>query len=366
MKILITGGHLTPALAVIDQLKKTYPDIKIIFVGRKYSLDFEKTLSLEYKEITRRKIIFKTLSAGRFTRIFNIRSIINFLKIPYGFLEAFFIINQHRPDKVLSFGGYLALPIVFWAYFFKIPVFTHEQTINPGLANKIIGFFSKKIFVSFKEAEKYFRNKNIILTGNPIRESIFKTIKTPFKIKKNLPIIYVTGGSLGSHSINQHIKKLLPVILKKYIIIHQTGDTKQYHDYEDLLDIKNKLPENLKKNYYLAKHFFEDEIGYIYSLADLVVCRSGANTFFELIYLKKPAVLIPLPWSAGKEQQHHAEIFVKAGCGELFHQIETSEKLARIIDTMFKNLDFYKNNFKNLNSLYKKDATSSIIKEIFT
>ncbi|MCS6956782.1 MAG: UDP-N-acetylglucosamine--N-acetylmuramyl-(pentapeptide) pyrophosphoryl-undecaprenol N-acetylglucosamine transferase [Patescibacteria group bacterium] len=366
MKILITGGHLAPALAVIDKIKKEKPDIKIIFVGRKYAIDKEKTESLEYKEIRKRKIKFINLKTGRLTRIFSFSSFLNFFKFFLGFFSSFFIILKNRPDLILSFGSYLALPIVFWGYIFKIPVFTHEQTINPGLANKIIGLFAKKIFISFKEAEKFFTKNKVILTGNPIRQSIFKIQKKPFFIKKTAPVLYITGGSLGSHSINLHIKKILKNLLEKYIIIHQTGDTKEYHDYEDLLAIKNQLPENLKNKYFLARHFFEDEIGYVYSLSDLVIGRSGANTFFELIALEKPAVLIPLPWSAGKEQQRHAEIFVKSGCGEVFHQLESSDKLLRIIDKMIKNISFYQNNFKNLKTIYHQDASKKIIKEIFS
>ncbi|MCX7955883.1 MAG: UDP-N-acetylglucosamine--N-acetylmuramyl-(pentapeptide) pyrophosphoryl-undecaprenol N-acetylglucosamine transferase [Patescibacteria group bacterium] len=365
MKILITGGHLAPALAVIDEIKKEKPNIKMIFVGRKYAIDKDKVESLEYKEIKKKNIKFINLKTGKLTRIFSLEYFLNFLKIFLGFFNSFFIILNHRPDLILSFGSYLALPIVFWGYIFKIPVFTHEQTINPGLANKIIGLFAKKIFISFKEAEKFFNKNKVILTGNPIRQSIFKIQKKPFFIKKTIPVLYITGGSLGSHSINLHIKKILKNLLESYIVIHQTGDTKEYHDYEDLLSIKNQLPENLKNKYFLAKHFFEDEIAYIYFLSDLVISRSGANTFFELIVLKKPAVFIPLPWSAGKEQQYHAEIFAKAGCGEIFHQIESSDKLLRIINKMIKNISFYKNNFKNLRDLYSKNASKKIIKEIF-
>lgn len=366
MKILITGGHLTPALAVIEEIKKDYPETEIIFVGRKYALDSEKTISLEFKEITKRKINFIPLQAGRLTRFFSLKSLRSFFKIPLGFINSFFIIKNNRPDVILSFGGYLALPIVIWGYFFRTPIFTHEQTIKPGLANKIIAFFAKKIFLSFEETEKYFNQKKTIVTGNPTRETIFKVDKKPFKIKKDRPVIYITGGSLGSHSINQHIKKIINKLLSKYIVIHQTGETKEYHDFENLLDLKNKLPKKLSQNYYLVKHFFEDEIGYIYSITDLVVGRAGANTFFELINLKIPAIFVPLPWSSGREQQFHAEIFAKNHIGEIFHQIETSEKLLRLIDKMIENLNFYKTNFQKLDFSYKKNASQYIVKEIFS
>lgn len=364
MKLLITGGHLAPALALIEEIEKTRKDVDIIFVGRKYPTDRERTLSLEYKEISKKNLLFVSIEAGRLNRILSASSLISFIRIPFGFVQALFIIKKHRPDKIMSFGGYLALPIVFWGYMFKIPVYTHEQTIRPGLANRLISFFSKKIFVSFDEVKNNFPANKTYVSGNPVKISIFKIWKKPFEIKKDRPVIYVTGGSLGSHSINMHIKKIVVSLLDRFIVIHQTGETKEYHDFENLQELKNKLPEKLKPRYFLVKHFFDDQIGYIYSKTDLVIGRSGANTFFELLALKKPALFIPLPWSSGREQQHHAEIFTKAGCGEIFHQITPSEKLLRLINQMIDRIDYYKNNFKNLSKFYKKNVSKYLIDEI--
>jgi len=365
MKLLITGGHLAPALALIEEIEKTKKDIDIIFVGRKYPMDRERTLSLEYKEINIKNLTFVSLEAGRLTRAITVSSLIGILKIPTGFIKAFFIVNKYRPNYIMSFGGYLALPIVFWGYVFKIPVFTHEQTIKPGLANKLISFFSKKIFVSFEEVKNNFPEHKTYVSGNPVKQSIFKIVEKPFEIKKDRSVIYITGGSLGSHSINLHIKKIIVSLLNRYIVIHQVGDTKEHHDYEDLLTMRDQLPGKLKSRYFLVKHFFKNQIGYIYNKADLVIGRAGANTFFELLALNKPALFIPLPWSSGREQQHHAEIFVKAGCGEIFHQITPSEKLLRLIDQMINRIDYYKNNFKKLTKFYKKNVAKYLVGEIF-
>jgi len=313
MRILITGGHLSPALAVIEvYLEKGLPD-EIIFVGRKYINEFEKTLSLEYREITKRNIRFIPLKAGRFTRILSFRSFLNLLYIPVGFVKAWQIVRKEKPDIILSFGSYLALPIAVVGFFHKIPIFTHEQTISPGLTNKIIGFLAKKVFLAFPEAEKFFDKNKVEIVGNPVREVIFTIKKKTPLIKKDRPVIYITGGSLGSHAINNHVKNIIQKLLDKYIIIHQTGDTKQYHDYEDLLMIKEKLPKRLQSRYFLRKHFFDEELGYIYGNADIVISRAGANTFFELLALRKPTIFIPLPWAANNEQYFHAQIFKKKG-----------------------------------------------------
>ena len=365
-KILITGGHVTPALAVIQGLKNKFKDkINIIFVGRKYAFENEKTLSFEYKEIKKREIEFISIETGRLTRIISLKTIRSIMRIPLGFFNAYKILKRQKPDVILSFGGYIALPIALWSCIFKIPLYTHEQTIHPGLSNRIIGIFAKRIFIAFKDTQSYFDKNKVVLTGNPIRPIIFNTISKPFIIKKDKPVIYITGGSLGSHSINNKIGNIIYELLKKYIVIHQVGDSIEYKDYEKLVKLRKTFPTNLQKNYFLSKHFLEHEIGYIYSVCDIVVGRSGANTFFELISLKIPAVFIPLPWSANDEQKKHAIIFKHAGTGEIFLQKEDSKKLIQLINKVAVNIYKYIYNFRTLQYLNSENAVNKIIKEIF-
>lgn len=361
MKILITGGHLGTALGVIDEMAK---ENEIIFIGRKYALDQEKTISLEYLELTKRGIKFYSITTGRLTRLASIRTVINFLKIPTGFVQAYKILKSEKPDIILSFGSYIALPVCLVGYLLRIPIFTHEQTLNPGLTNRIIAKVAKKIFVSFPEAEKNFPKSKVVLSGNPVRSNLLTIKKKVFNIKKNKPVIYFTGGSLGSHSINNIVEKILNNLVKDYIVIHQTGNIKEYNDFQKLTFLKEKLNNQFKENYYLKEHFFEDEIGYIYATCDLVVGRSGANTFFELLALKKPAIFIPLPWSAGKEQLKHAELFFNEGAGEIFNQSDKPENLIILIKKIIANYQSYKINFKNLDKLYKGDAAKIIFKTI--
>ena len=366
MRLLITGGHLTPALAVIDKIiESTQKETtSLIFVGRKYALDSEQTLSLEFKEISKRNIPFISLHAGRITRLLNFRSFINVLKIPVGLIHAFLILRQQTPDIILSFGGYLAIPVAVVGWLLRIPVFTHEQTICPGLANRVIAFFSKKIFYSFPESKHFFPPHKPVLSGNPVRSTVFKIIDKPIGIDASKPVIYVTGGSLGSHGINDHIRTILPELLQDYIVIHQTGDIKEYDDYEHLLRFRRTLPEDMKQRYFPVKHFFDNEIGYVYSVSDIVVARAGANTFFELIHLKKPTIFIPLPWSAQKEQQKHAEFFKNNKIGEVFEQKEQSTHLLELIRKVFSHKDSYIKNFEALPYQIRRDASDVIIHEI--
>lgn len=366
MKILITGGHLMPALAVIDKIFSTnkYSDNEIVFVGRKYNLENEETHSLEYQEVKRRNLTFVPIITGRIKRQFSISGLKNLLMVFVGLKNGLRIINQYKPDLILSFGGYIGFPFVFWGWFKKIPVYIHEQTLHPGLANRFGGFFAKKIFISFPQTAKYFSANKVEVTGNPVRTNIFSVNKKCFNFNEKLPLIYVTGGSLGSHSLNLHLANVLPKLLTECLVIHQTGNVKEYDDYKKLLSLREELPPELKARYFLRDHFYSDEIGYIYSRCDLVVSRSGANTFFELIALKKPAILVPLPWSANQEQQKQAELFVSQGLGEIFSQFEESDRLHGLIRKVYKNIESYKKNFNQLQSLYKQDAAETIIQKI--
>lgn len=362
MKLIITGGHPAPALACIDEVTTSNPEVSLVFVGRQYSSD--ESLSYEYKEVTRRSIRFINLTAGRLTRIFSFRSLYQLVLIPAGFWHAYRILRKERPDKILSFGSYIGLPIAIVGYMLGIPVYTHEQTIHPGLANRIIAIFARKIFLSFEGSKRYFRSKNMTVTGNPVRKQIFKKIKDPFTIKKTRPVIYITGGSLGSHSINLHIKHILHNLLEKYIVIHQTGNVQEFDDYGALTEYRAHLPIDMREYYYPVQHVMADEIGFVYSLADLVVARAGANTFFELVNLKKPAVFIPLPWSANGEQKAHAELFHAWGTGEVFDQDDTSEKLLSAIETVMENIENYRHNFNTIHEQTYQHSATHILKEV--
>lgn len=361
MKLLITGGHLAPALGVIDNLSN---NTEVIFVGKKYSLDNEKSFSLEYMEIEKRKLKFYELKTTRLTRIWNLTTLISFFRFPLGLISSLNILLKEKPEAILSFGGYIAFPVCLMAYLINIPIFIHEQTISPGLSNRYIGKLAKKIFISFEETEKYFPKSKIVLTGNPIRKDVLTIKKIPFRLHKNKPVIYVTGGSLGSHSINILIEKIVQQLLTNYIVIHQIGNIQKYHDYERIAKLKNSLPIEIKNNYFIKEHFYSNEMGYVYSVCDLVLGRSGANTIFELIVYSKPAILIPLPWSAENEQLKHALLFQNNKVGEIFNQKEEPHNLLKLIIKTMENITNYKENFTNLKSIYNKNASKIIIQTI--
>ena len=173
-KIILTGGHLSPLLSVIEEMKNK---ADILVVGRKHTFELDDALSLEFQLITKLNIPFYDLKAARFQRKFTRRTLPSFLKVPSSLFLAMAFLRKHRPDAVLTFGGYLGLPISVAANLQKIPVFLHEQTLEAGLTNKFISRFAKKIFISFPSSSKFFPKNKTILTGNPLRREIFEVQK---------------------------------------------------------------------------------------------------------------------------------------------------------------------------------------------
>ena len=356
MKILRTGGHATPALAVIEELQKR-KDVQIIFVGRQYTVDNELTLSYEYTQVEKLKIPFIHLTTGKFSRSISLKSILNIGKIFIGILQSRKIIHEHKPDAILTFGGYIGFPIALAAHDRKIPVYIHEQTINPGLTNRLLARIATKIFIAFPQAQRVFPSKKTILTGNPIRISILKNVEKPFIKIGNNPILFIMGGTLGSHSLNVHIENILEELTKDFIVIHQTGNIQEYNDFERLSSLRIK-------NYFPAPHMYQNEIGWVYKHASIVVSRAGANTVFELMHFNIPSVLVPLPWSAGKEQDKHAYFMHEAGVSEVFDQSKDSEELLLLIKKVFFNNKYYQEHFPQLKKYIQDDVAAKIVHEI--
>lgn len=370
MKLLITGGHHTSAIPVIKKLRNNHKDIEIFWIGHKRTLKGNKADTLEYKEISSLGIPFYDLKAGKFYKTFDP---VRLIKIPFGFFQSFYYLVKIKPKVILSFGGYLAVPVVISGWVLKIPSITHEQTVVAGYANKLISKFAKKVLISFEESRKFFPEKKVIYTGLPLRESIFKVRSNNFIFENNLPVIYITAGKTGSHLVNETIKICLKKLLTFSNVIHQCGEHSQYKDFEDLKRIYEKLKIDqiykikqdrnyinsskdskiLPGKYYIRKFIFEDEIGEAYSKADLIVSRAGAHTVSELIALSKTAVLIPIPWVSHNEQNKNAKLLESRGLSIILDQKNLNEN--NFIDSINKALK--KINTQNLNDLKEKQAT---------
>lgn len=342
MKIAVIGGHLSPALAVIESL---LPATQVFFVGRKYTFEGDDAMSLEYKTITDRGIKFYPLTTGRLQRKFTKNTFMSLTKLPSGFISARKILKEEAPDAVIGFGGYLSLTVCLAAKSLGIPIIIHEQTLEAGLANKIIGKFADKVCISWDKSAEYFPEKNTVLTGNPIRKEIQvrnEMIATDLKFEGGKETIYITGGSAGSHAINDAVYSCLEVLLDEVSVIHQTGDSKEFEDFDRLEAKKNSLPVEKKSKYRLIKFIKPEEVGSVMNNALIVVGRAGINTVSELIFLKKPALLIPIPFSQRQEQLKNAEMLKEIGLAEILEQPALNGKtLVDKITYMLENLKKY-------------------------
>ena len=351
MKIIVTGAHFTVAQAVIEQLKK-YPDMEIVYVGRNTTMEGDSTKSVESIILPKLGVKFIPIITGRLQREFTAHTLLSLLKIPLGFLQAFWIILRQKPDALLSFGGYVAVPLVFVSWLFSIPVIVHEQTLIAGLANRISGFFATKIAVSFRVKYLY-PEENTIVTGNPLRSEILSAKNIS---KNKTPTILVTGGNQGSHVINLAVEECLDGLLKICQVIHQTGDSK-FKDYERLY-----LRESDR---YKVEKFIDQGWGKILAKVDLVVARAGINTLTELAYLAKPALLIPIPYLYKDEQNKNAEYFAKTGMVKNLPQSKLSGKeLLKNIQEMFANLDVYKSGASKASALIIRDGAKRVALEV--
>jgi UDP-N-acetylglucosamine--N-acetylmuramyl-(pentapeptide) pyrophosphoryl-undecaprenol N-acetylglucosamine transferase len=361
MKLLVVaggGGHFAPALAVIEALPR---DWGLLVIGRKYTFEGDKSFSLEYQTAKNKNIPFVSITTGRLQRTFTRHTIKSLFKIPGGFFQALQIIKKFKPDVLISFGGYVSVPVIFAAHFLRIPIIVHEQTLSIGLSNKIAIPFAKKICLSWRQSQKYFPLSKVVVTGNPLRKTFLKKADEDLPIHTSLPIIYITGGSSGSHAFNVLVEGCLERLLRKYIIIHQTGDAKEFNDFDRLQKLKETQAEELQERYILTKFVESAKVIDFLKQADLIVSRSGINTLTEILYLGKPCFLIPLPYGQHNEQQKNAMFVKETGLAEVIEQfLLTPDSFYTMIVSMINNLNQYKKHANEARKLIDIHASEKI------
>ncbi len=321
--IAFTGGHHNSALVVAKELKKMgYP---LIWFGHKFTASGDKSLSAEYHEVTNSNIKFLELKTGKFYKKFGT---FEWLKIIFGFLQATLYLLKYRPSLIFSSGGYLSVPIVIMGWVFRIPSITHEQTVIAGMANKAIAPFVKKILLTHESSSINYPKGKSVVVGLPIRQQLLSG-----KYTKSFtpPLLYITCGKQGSHIINQVVFPIIPQLIKRYTIIHQTGANTVYKDLEKARRLKEKLGD-LSDRYVYAPYFFSDEAATYLRSAKIIISRSGAHNSYELMVLGKKAVLIPIPWVSHNEQLLNAKL-VAQNTGSLILEEKdlTSESLLNAI-----------------------------------
>jgi len=284
------------------------------------------------------------------------QTIPSILKIPVGCIQALWYCIREKPSLIVSFGGYVALPVAIAGWLCRIPVITHEQTLVPGLANRIIARIARRVCVTFPETLPRLPKGKAVITGLPMREGLFTPPKkSPFVLdREHYPMIYVTGGGTGAQSLNRLLFPILPELLKKYTIVHQVGDASL---------VEAQIIHN--ERYIVASYFSLTTVSWIFAHAALVIGRSGANTVMELAALGKVALLVPLPWSGGGEQQENAAWLVQNGGAVVLKQAElTPQILEHTIKATWANLASFQQRADACAQHIPRDGTKRLVREI--
>lgn len=345
-----TGGHVFPALAVIDRLS-TEVAADYFWIGSRQGL--------EKKIILKHNLPYYGITAGKLRRYLSLKNFFDLFRVLAGVGQSLFLLSKLRPSLLFSKGGYVTVPPVIACRLLGIPVLTHESDYDPGLATRINSHLAQKILLSYAESKDFFPphlKARTICTGNPVRPAIYRgdalhgkrLVSCPSKI----PLILVLGGSLGAQALNRLIWAIKDELTQQAFVVHQTGPGSS--NYEN------------KSGNYVAKDFFYDELPHLLAAASLVISRAGANSLSELAALGKASILIPLPLKASRgDQLRNAQIFARRQAALVLPEEDASpQKLLALIKKLLANKEMLKQMEQAALSLSQPKATEKICQEI--
>ena len=356
IKIIIagggTGGHIFPAIAIANALKRKDDTIEILFVGAKGKMEMEKVPQAGYK------------IAGLDIAGFNRSSLIKNIGLPLKLIKSYFqarkIMKEFLPDVVVGVGGYASFPMLQLAQQKKIPTVIQEQNSFAGKTNMLLGKRAKKICVAYDGMEKFFPREKIVITGNPVRAAISKSVITKteavrfFDLSESKKTVFVVGGSLGAKSVNEAVDKYLDLLLNEDLqLIWQTG--KPY---------AGKAKERAAGKTGVWVNDFITQMEFAYAAADIVISRAGAIAIAELCVMKKPVLFIPFPFAAEDHQTVNAMSLVNKNAALLVKDSEAMDKAIPEIITLAKD-ERKQNELKNnISQLAITNADDKIADEI--
>ncbi|UAL50539.1 undecaprenyldiphospho-muramoylpentapeptide beta-N-acetylglucosaminyltransferase [Bacillus sp. CMF21] len=345
--IVFTGGgsagHVTPNIAIIDELDKSVWDVQYIGSNKGIEKELIEKISIPYHGI----------SSGKLRRYLDFENVVDSFRVLKGCMDARKVLRKLKPALVFSKGGFVSVPVIIAARSLKIPVLIHESDMTPGLANKIAQRFATKIFTSFEETLNYFPKDKTAAIGSPIRRGILKG--SPYKgtellgFDRKRPVLTVMGGSLGAKKINETIRAALP-LLKDYQIIHLCGKGNVDENYTNLKDYKQ------------FEYVF-DELPHYLAATEFVITRGGSNSIFEFLALKIPMLIIPLTKNQSRgDQILNGRSFQEKGYAMMLEEENLSvDTLVIHLADLKKRRDEMK---EKMTSLEKKDAIGVLVREI--
>ncbi len=345
-----TGGHIFPAIAIANALKKKEPDVEILFIGAKGKMEMQKVPAAGYP--------IEALWISGLQRKLTIRNLFFPLKVLLSLMKAKKIIKRFKPDIVVGVGGYASGPTLRVTSNRGIPTVIQEQNSFPGITNKLLAKKVKRICVAYEGMEKFFPKEKIILTGNPVRQEVIETTGKKrdalalFGLEPDKKILLIIGGSQGALSINKSIQKNLDFIVQNDIqVIWQTGN----YYYPTAIELSGNPAS---KGIRIVE--FIDRMDLAYAAADVIVSRAGAIAISEICAVGIPAVFIPLPSAAEDHQTKNAQALTEKDAAILIPDNEANEKLAITVVNLMKDETKRKKLSENIARLAIRDAADRI------
>ena len=360
LKILLsgggTGGHIFPAIAIADEIRKRFPDAEFLFIGANGKMEMEKVPQAGYRI---EGIDIAGINRGNLLSNFG---------LPFKILKSLWrskrIIKDFKPDFAVGTGGFASGPALFSASRLGIPIFIQEQNSHAGITNKLLSKKAKRVFTAYPEVGGFPKGKTSFL-GNPVRKNIVEGMVDAQLAKKKLGLdvnkltILSVGGSLGSRTLNNGWKNHMEQLIQQdFQLIWQTGKT----DYQNLIN-DDKL-ETVDTSKIQIREFIS-EMALAYSAADVIVSRAGAIAISELAVAQKPVLLVPFPFAAEDHQTKNAMNLVNKSAARMVKDSEMKHKFWPVLLEMCEEERLRKEMSENLKFFAKPKATEDIVDEIF-
>ena len=350
-----TGGHIFPALSIANGIKSKLPDAEILFVGAEGRMEMQRVPAAGYKIVG--------LPVAGFDRKHLLRNISVLWKLLRSRSKARRIVRDFKPDVAVGVGGYASGPTLKVAEEMGIPTLLQEQNSYAGVTNKLLAKGASKICVAYEGMERFFPKEKIMLTGNPVRQSLTECRLTRTEAVTKLgfdpvrPVVLIIGGSLGAGTVNESVMASLKQIGDSHVqIVWQTGG--YYFN-----DIKQRLsdsgcPKNLKVTDFIS-HMDE-----AYRAADLVISRAGASSISELCLLGKASILVPSPNVAEDHQTHNAMALVRREAALLVKDADARQQLIPLALQTAMNPSLLRKTADNARKMAFKDSAEVIADEV--
>ncbi|MBI4228688.1 MAG: undecaprenyldiphospho-muramoylpentapeptide beta-N-acetylglucosaminyltransferase [Deltaproteobacteria bacterium] len=350
MRVIIagggTGGHIFPAISIAEEIARRDPGNEILFVGTKNGFEVDR--------IQREGYNLKFINSGGIVSMGFVRGFKGVLFAVRGIFDSLRILINFKPNVVIGVGGYVSGPVVIATCMLLTPSVICEQNAVPGLTNRILARFAKRVFATFQRSTRYFPNDKTVVVGNPVRAEILN-VNSVYKNHRGIKIL-VLGGSQGAHKLNVSVPKAIGMLGRNDLfIIHQTGNM-------DIEDVRKTYEWYGIRAEVLP---FIDDMANVYNDTALVIGRSGAGTISEITVLGKPSILIPYPFSANNHQLENAKVLERAGAAVIIEdKLAFPERIAETISDLLNNnkLDEMMIRSKNLG---KPNAAKDIVDEIY-